>query len=128
MRHDPYTLVLALSGSRTAQGHLYLDDRNSFAYQQGAYLLQRFTLTSDGVLSGTRTHQAVGFEDKNTIERIVLLGAGHVTQATLVSGVDAHGKTVSNVPLHVQTHNNGKRLVIRKPDIRIGSDFQIKLQ
>jgi len=130
MAHDPYTLVIALkSGSKTAHGQLYLDDTHSFNYQRGEYLLQQFTLGSDGVLVGQSLHTSPYFTDANTIERIVLLGAGNTfTQATLLEGTDAEGSALSNVPLTIQAINTGRHLVIRQPGVRISSNFRIKLQ
>ncbi|KZT61179.1 glycoside hydrolase family 31 protein [Calocera cornea HHB12733] len=48
MAHDPFTLVVALSTKRTAQGELYLDDGESFAYQQGELVWRQFTATKAG--------------------------------------------------------------------------------
>jgi len=129
MAHDPYTLVVALDSNGEAQGQLFLDDTNSYAYQRGGFLLLRFTLSSAGVLRGEL--QAGGeFEDRNVIERVVLLGAeNRFTQATLVEGTDAQGQSIkAQQPLQVQAANGGKRIILRKPDVRIGSPFAIKLQ
>jgi alpha 1,3-glucosidase len=147
MAHDPYTLVVALDGNGEATGQLFIDDTNSFAYQRGSFLMLRFTLSADGILRGELSSSpatgssspstalaaapvAGAFEDRNVLERVVLLGAAErFSQATLLEGTDAQGKTIAaKQPIQVQATNGGKRLILRKPDVRIGSPFAIKLQ
>lgn len=80
------------------------------------------------MLRGEASNSGSTFVDVNLLERVVLLGAeGRFTQATLVQGSDASGQTVSQQALTVQSTNSGKRLIIRKPDVRISSAFEIKL-
>ena len=45
MKYDPYTLLVTLSSTGTATGSLYIDDGESYDYQEGAYIHRNFTLT-----------------------------------------------------------------------------------
>jgi len=130
MAHDPYTLVVALSAAGTATGQLFLDDTNSFEYQRGGFLLLRFTLSAEGILRGEVSNNGSTFVDANLLERVVVLGAeeGRFTQATLLAGSNAAGQPIQQQQsLTLQAANGGKRIIIRKPDVRIGSAFEIKL-
>ncbi|KZO90577.1 glycoside hydrolase family 31 protein [Calocera viscosa TUFC12733] len=48
MAHDPFTLVVALSTKRTAEGELYLDDGESFAFQEGDLVWREFKASKAG--------------------------------------------------------------------------------
>ena len=46
MRWDPYTLVISLDRNGEAEGDLYVDDGESYDYEDGAYIHRRFGFSS----------------------------------------------------------------------------------
>lgn len=46
MRWDPYTLVITLGSTREAEGDLYVDDGESYDYEDGAYIHRHFSFSS----------------------------------------------------------------------------------
>jgi alpha 1,3-glucosidase len=82
MRLDPFTLVIAKDKQGGAQGQLYMDDEETYAFEQGAYAHTEFTF-ANGQLTCKSLHQdaeskaAKAFAhsvEKVRIERIQILG------------------------------------------------------
>eukprot|EP00033_Pygsuia_biforma_P001531 GCRY01001726.1.p1 GENE.GCRY01001726.1~~GCRY01001726.1.p1 ORF type:complete len:887 (+),score=268.23 GCRY01001726.1:142-2802(+) len=119
MRHDPYTLKIALDSRATATGELYLDDFHSFAHTQGRSLLVQYALEG-GVLRSTVTGDAqVRSDFANTVERVMIAGVKQNFKRCTAQ-TDA-GK----LPLE-HTYDTATRvLTIRKPDLRVADDWQI---
>ena len=46
MKRDPFTLVVVLGNTGDAEGALYLDDGESFDYEQGAFIHRKFKFSS----------------------------------------------------------------------------------
>lgn len=68
MALDPYTLVVALNESGSAEGKLYLDDEESHDHKKedgSAKSTRRFAFR-DGVLSGRAAEGGGGFRPANT--------------------------------------------------------------
>lgn len=59
MKHDPFTLRVALDVDGSAKGELYLDDGEGFGYQRGELVWRAFQATT--------THADVGKEKKREI-------------------------------------------------------------
>ncbi|KAI2643346.1 glycoside hydrolase family 31 protein [Xylaria nigripes] len=51
MKFDDYTLVVVVSKDGTAEGHLYVDDGDSFEYQKGQYIHRIFKLEGSKLTS-----------------------------------------------------------------------------
>ncbi|KAF3336798.1 putative glucan 1,3-alpha-glucosidase [Carex littledalei] len=47
MVNDPYTLVIALNSSKSAEGELYIDDGKSFEYEEGAFMHRQFVFSDN---------------------------------------------------------------------------------
>ncbi|KAI9757737.1 MAG: hypothetical protein M1815_000074 [Lichina confinis] len=62
MRWDPFTLVVALDKQGHAEGTLYLDDGDSFEYEEGAYIHRRFIVD----LGGSSGSQSLRSEDMSS--------------------------------------------------------------
>ncbi|KAK9816687.1 hypothetical protein WJX72_003707 [[Myrmecia] bisecta] len=52
MANDPFTLVIALDDTGSAEGQLYVDDGHSFAFERGVFAHRQLTF-KDGTLSNT---------------------------------------------------------------------------
>lgn len=133
MAGDPYTLIVALDPSASAaEGTLYLDDGiTTDAQTKGAFRLRRFAYARGAaprtaVLSSTQIGGGKAWAPTNTVERVLVFGAGAAPKAVTVAAsadgsvparaVDATYDAASDV------------LTLRKPDVKVAYDWAITLE
>ena len=131
MFHDPYTLTVALDKAGGAAGTLYLDDEHTFNHQRGLYRYRKFSYSAaDGIFRGADAGaEGKEYAPKNVVERIVFLGLPSTPSS--VSVVSEVGKSLPEprpLAFAVAPNTGGKGIVIRKPAVRVGYDFEIKLE
>ncbi|EME82171.1 glycoside hydrolase family 31 protein [Pseudocercospora fijiensis CIRAD86] len=141
MMYDPVTLVVVLGHSGDAEGTLYLDDGETYAYQDGAYIHRRFvyngeasSLTSEDVsTSGKKTKEYLKEMDKVRVEKIIVVGAPDAwkdrTEVEVSEDIAAGKKSAAarKVPLDFHKKVEGKAAwaVVRDPAVKIGSGWKI---
>ena len=135
MRFDDYTLVVSVSKEGAAEGELYVDDGDSFDFEQGQYVYRRFTL-KDGALcsvdaegreAGAVTPGAWMEQMANVaVDRIVVVGAPASLDRTEVE-IEALGKTWSVPVTYVKGKGGSSYATIGRVGVPIGADWTIKL-
>ena len=130
MREDPITLHVAVNAQGNSYGELYLDDTMSYAYQSGNFILKAYTFTSNKLSSKdvaavpTRT-----FTTSATIERVVLYGESLRKPAAVYAVYNNNAdRTAIGVKKLLAFSMVGNTLVIRKPDLKVDSDWTIALE
>ena len=123
MRHDPYTLVVALDKSGRATGTLYIDDGISFEYATASKRLYMQFSYADGKLTGHQL-ETPSYETRSWLEKVVVLGLNEDSgsgTATL--------KTPTTEVRKLQTKFDAKKkaLVIRKPGVNMADEWEIEL-
>jgi len=118
MKHDPYTLYVALSAENKAEGSLYIDDGESFDYRNGKYLEINFTFDQN-TLRAQVVNPTTEFKTVEWIERVVILG---LTQNP--TSIEGHSKSVGTAKLEGE---GDRAFVIRKPKFLVNEDWEIKL-
>ncbi|KAH3670479.1 hypothetical protein OGAPHI_000994 [Ogataea philodendri] len=113
MKNDPYTLYVAPSES-AATGELYFDDGETFAYQDGEFVLTTFEFTGNKIVSTVKN----SYDTSIIIEKIVVLSDKEVTKATVEQ--DGESWTAEIVP---QDHS----FVIRNPKPLVAKSWTITL-
>lgn len=136
MSADPFTLWIALNETGSANGDLYVDDGHSFAYQRGSYIHRQFAFNK-GILTNTAakagssllSYQASKLSVPNTIERIAILGLKQPPSSykALFKGALGQHLQVEAGPLVNQAGVPDSALVIRKPDLPVGSNWSVQL-
>lgn len=129
MKWDPYTLVIVLSKSGEAKGELYVDDGESFDYQQGAYIHREFSYNN-----GALESKDVGTKGKLTdkylksmkavgVEKIVVVGAPKSWEGKTTVKV---GKASAAFEWHGEQGNTAAWAVVKAPKVSIGEDWKIE--
>ncbi len=84
MRYDPYTLIITLGPQGTAEGELYIDDGESYEYQDGAYIHRRFVFSAGRLTSEDLADKPVKEKKRRDflktmssvrVEKIIIIGA-----------------------------------------------------
>ncbi|GAB2218593.1 hypothetical protein Droror1_Dr00001819 [Drosera rotundifolia] len=130
MTNDPYTLVIALNSTRSAEGELYVDDGKSFEFQRGAYIHRHFIFSNGNLTSSNLAPAAADAKSQFTsdcvIERIIILGYSSTPKTALIE--PANQKTDIEVgPLRLQESRGPSVLTIRKPNVRITDDWTMQI-
>lgn len=119
--------VIALNSTGEAEGELYIDDGKSFEFLKGAYIHRHFTF-SDGKLTSSAVASTSGsrYLTDCTVERIILLGLSSGPKSALVEPVNQKVE-IELGPLRIGAGKSPSALTIRKPNVRIGDDWTIKI-
>jgi alpha 1,3-glucosidase len=139
MKFDPFTLVVVLGNDGNAEGELYLDDGESYEYEQGAYIHRRFTYTGS---TQSLASEDLGTKDKKTkqylqqmkdvtVEKIVIVNAPSSWKSKTEVDVSEEGVSSSGeskkAELSFVSGESGKAdwAVVRKPEVSIGAGWKI---
>ncbi|KAL2415375.1 Glucosidase 2 subunit alpha [Exophiala dermatitidis] len=134
MKWDPYTLVVVLDKNGAAQGTIYVDDGETFDYQEGAYIHRNFSL-SEGVLrssdigtKGPKTANFLKTMKDVKIEKIIVVNApaewSAYAEAT-VTEEGSRGPSTAALTFHSASDNKAAWAVVRNPGVGIGSSWNI---
>jgi alpha 1,3-glucosidase len=129
MKWDPYTLVIALSSSGLAKGELYVDDGETFDYQQGAYLHRSFEFANGALESkdigskGKLTEKYTKSMKSVGVEKIIIVGAPKTWEGKTSVKV---GKEIASLEFHGEEGNAAAWAVVKAPKIAIGEDWKIE--
>lgn len=119
MKDDPYTLVVCLDKSKSANGTLYLDDEKSYDYRKGKYVYLQLDF-KDNVLTSNLINRDDTYPSKSWIERVVIAGLDKIPKsAKLVSS----SKT-ETLDIIQEAHS----IVVRKPGISVLDKWSITLK
>ena len=118
MARDPYTLVVSLSKAGTARGSLYLDDGESFAYENGEYSVVNFEWESV-TLTCTSTRAFAQGAEGLEVERILVVGVRDEVQSVSIHQ-NGHGwdGAFGQTDLLVE---------IKNPRLRLSSNWTVEL-
>lgn len=144
MRYDPFTLVITLGQSGDAEGTLYLDDGQSFDYQEGAFLHRKFhfskaagSLTNEDIGGAAAATSKKGKEyaksmDKVRVEKVVVVGAPAEWKGKQEVTISEEGGSSSTaetrkaeLDFHPQESGKAAWAVVRNPEVAIGQGWKI---
>lgn len=120
MKQDPYTLIIALDNEGQAKGFIYIDDGESFGYENGAYVEVHFSVDKKGihgVVTSGGSNEYVDSLDGVKIEKIVVLG--YKKEIAKI--------TVSDSPSEVVFDKDGDNVVIKHPGLSINKNWDISI-
>lgn len=134
MKYDPYTLVVALGPTGGAGGVLYLDDGETYSYQDGEYIHKSFIFNpADKTLRTGTLHpepvKAAKFVKSMRdvrVERVIVVGVGEEWKGKKTVSVKQGSKTwKTEVVVHEGVEGRAAYAVVRDPKVRIAKDWSI---
>lgn len=139
MRYDPFTLVVVLGKGGNAEGSLYLDDGETFDYQQGAYIHRNFvfdksssTLSSHDVgIKGSKTAAYLQTMADVRVEKVIVVGAPAAwrnrNEVTVAEEGAKTSESTRKAELSWHAGSSGKAAwaVVRDPKVAIGKGWRI---
>jgi alpha 1,3-glucosidase len=152
MKHDPFTLRVALSKTGSARGELYLDDGETFSHRDGKIVWREFLAEtkgralriSSGDLALQRPDAAVdgvvlrGFDPSNEfaksiqdvkVEKVVVVALdGKPTSVKTESGNDLAWEYTPGVSASDRKEGVASVLTIKNPGVAIAKDWAIVVQ
>jgi alpha 1,3-glucosidase len=152
MKWDPLTLVVVLGQTGDAEGTLYMDDGESFEYQDGAYVWRKLVYRqATGVLSSVDLHEDAGGKQVKAktkqvsakaeefsrrvagvrVEKVVVVGAPAGWKGKDVVEVGSDGSTgTRSVPMEWHAGEDGKAAwaVVRDPAVSVAGGWTISFQ
>ena len=139
MKMDPYTLVIVLGADGKAEGEMYVDDGESYEFEQGAYIHRKFVF-ENGVLRSEDIAPSKGkLADKYTkhmesvrVEKVIIVGAPKAWKKLSTVDVSEEGGKSSGASKKVALafHDGAKGkadwAVVRDPKVAIGKGWKIE--
>lgn len=114
MRWDPYTLVVSLGSNGEAEGDLYVDDGESYDYEDGAYIHRHFTFSSGTFRSSDLSAEAdVSKPSKKRKAYLAAMTAVRV-EKMIVVGAPTEWKGKSEVKVQEEEGAKQSRMVEMK--------------
>jgi len=135
MRYDPYTLIITLGPQGTAEGELYIDDGESYEYQDGAYIHRRFVFSAGRLTSEDLADKSV--KEKKRREFLKTMSSVRVEKIIIIDAPAAwEGKSTVGVS-ELETDRevemaffkgDGTRAnwaVVRNPGVGVGRGWRV---
>jgi alpha 1,3-glucosidase len=151
MWRDPFTLVVAVGKDGSAEGELYLDDGDSYAYRQGQYIHRSFRLAPQGKhrysfrssnLVGVASDYFGGTElasyspDENAwakaiatvrVEQIVILGLSKEPSSVTVGGAKTAYQWTAGKAATSHSEGEASHLIIKDPKVLVSYDWDVEI-
>ncbi|XP_065129980.2 neutral alpha-glucosidase AB [Paramisgurnus dabryanus] len=121
MENDPYTLYVALSPQKYAEGELYIDDGHTFNYNEKKELIHRRLTFANKALTSSNLCPDCNFSTLSWIEKVLILGSSKPSKVLL----KMNGK---ETPVEFEFDTSMSVLTLRKPGMNAGADWTILLQ
>ncbi|KAJ1987119.1 glucosidase II [Coemansia spiralis] len=129
MKYDPFTLYVYVSRDGTATGKLYLDDGETYDYEEGAFIERELLFVDSRLSSRPSAHtvetsaQRIFLEKmkKVRVERVVIVGLrSPLTRATVTEG-----DVVREIELSCGGSKASSECVVRDPAVLVSNDWEI---
>lgn len=136
MRWDPFTLVVVLGNDGNANGTLYIDDGESFDYEDKAYIHRQFTFNStaqsfvseDLGVPGKKTKEYLKTMAKVRIEKVLVVGAPVAWKGkshVLILEEGAKKGLQGELSWHAAADGKAAWAIVRGPGVPVGSGWKI---
>lgn len=138
MRWDPFTLLIVVGSNGKAEGTLYLDDGESFEYEEGAFIHRKFILESSSSsftlasfpISSTSSKLSIAYHKKMEnvrVEKIIFVNAPRAWEKKTQVSIKEDGKAdrVVRFRYEVGSGRSAAWAVVRDPAVGVGRGWEI---
>lgn len=134
MKWDPYTLVVVLGKDGQCEGELYVDDGETFDYQDGAYVHRRFTFSGSSLgsedigVAGTKTAQYLKTMANVRVEKVIVVGAPSSwkdKESVLALEDGASSGVHAALEYHAEQGGHAAYAIIKDPRVSIAKTWKI---
>ena len=135
MRWDPFTLVVVIGERGRAEGTLYLDDGESFEYNEGAYIHRKFIFSSSTLkstsFSSPTSKTSMAFHKRMEsirVEKIILVNTPSAWEGKteVIVKEEAKGERKVSVKFRSKEYGRAAWVVVRDPGVGIGRSWEVK--
>jgi alpha 1,3-glucosidase len=140
MKMDPLTLVIVLpTNGGMATGEIYLDDGDTFEYEQGAYIHRQFIFdgkagvlrSKDLGIKGKLTDKYLKNMEHVRVEKVIVVGVPESWKSktsVVVSdeGESSSGDKTAAVMFHKGEKGKANWAVVRDPGVGVGKGWKIE--
>ena len=138
MRYDPYTLVISLGPDGNAEGELYVDDGESFEYQEGAYIHRNFLFASGTLKSEDLSSKPIKEKKRKEylksmanvlVEKIIVVGAPTTWEGLgTVKVVEDKEARKADLSYFKGDATRADWAVVRNPGVGIGRTWSMQFE
>ncbi|KAJ2378976.1 glucosidase II [Coemansia sp. RSA 2607] len=129
MKRDPFTIYVYVGRNGTASGRLYVDDGDTYDYEQGAFIERELSFSGAKLASrpSTLTKDTPAYQDylkkmaNVRVERLVVVGLRN----RLTKAIVAESGVTREIELSYKGAANDAECVVRDPAVHIGEDWEI---
>lgn len=135
MKWDPYTLMVVVGKDGKADGSLYVDDGETFDYQQGAFIHRRFVLDGTSLRSenvapkkGGKTAEYLKTMAKVRVERVIIVNAPKSWEdksSVMVVQEGSRSGWSTSLNWHAETGGKAAFAIVRSPGVEIVKNWRI---
>ena len=141
MRWDPYTLVVTLGSNGEAEGSLYVDDGESYEYEDGAYIHRHFSFSSGTLKSSDLSADTDASKPTKKrkeylkamtavrVEKVVIVGAPKEWKGRSEVKIEEEGAKLARTAEMTWFEGEGGATswaVVRDPGMEIGKGWTIE--
>lgn len=123
MKNDPYSLFVILDLSKSSTGQLYIDDGESYQYENSKFELLNFSYTPINsklhMLESKYSKESGILDSSNSISKIIIIGLP--TAPSII-------KLVPSQEIEFEFIKSDMKLILRKPIEKINSQWSIKIE
>uniref|UniRef100_A0A672TDA0 Glucosidase II alpha subunit n=1 Tax=Sinocyclocheilus grahami TaxID=75366 RepID=A0A672TDA0_SINGR len=128
MENDPYTLYVALSPKKFAEGELYIDDGHSFNYDTKKEFIHRSLTFANNALTSKYLFSPVEYCNIGKIMSCITAEMTSMSRFVWHANLLMISRTGKETPVDFEFDTSMSVLTLRKPGMNAGADWTLLLQ
>ncbi|ORX81234.1 hypothetical protein BCR32DRAFT_220370 [Anaeromyces robustus] len=123
MKHDPYTLLIALDEKNEAKGQFYVDDGESFGYKNGLFIYRTF-IFANNILNCSKYRSPDNINESHNEDELLMISER--IERVIIAGIDS--KSIKSIQLVTNGVVKSLQFNVESDDIVIIKDPAIEMK